>query len=150
MDEEDDHNDSNGNNNSTDNEFPPELSFIYPNILQLPSSFGVYVRNDGTQLFIPSVKSRNAGTYRCLAKLQRGTESASLLPMSSFKVIVEGTSLFVVQHRLIHLLSNRVKPQFYLLNFGTAVYKRNSCQLLTEDGRGALSDASKFFRLSKP
>lgn len=68
--------------------------FIRLNLFQLPKSFGVHVRGDGTQLFISSVQLRNAGTYRCLAKLLRGTETTTILPMNNFKVTVESTSRY--------------------------------------------------------
>ncbi|VDP69227.1 unnamed protein product [Echinostoma caproni] len=82
----------------------------FRDVNQLPKALGIQVRHDGTQLFIPSVKLSNAGTYRCSAKVHRGSEPATLIPMISFKVTIEGEPKFA------HQPENTIVPVF-----GTAV-----------------------------
>ncbi|KAF7262400.1 hypothetical protein EG68_00281, partial [Paragonimus skrjabini miyazakii] len=59
----------------------------------LPKTVGIKVRHDGTELFIPTVKQFNQGTYRCSIRADNNP-SARVTPFVTYEVVVESEPVF--------------------------------------------------------
>ncbi|TGZ63755.1 hypothetical protein CRM22_006750 [Opisthorchis felineus] len=76
----------------------PSVESHFYEVDKISKSKGIVVRHRGTDLFIPSVKPFNQGTYRCSVR-EGQASSTRIVPFVTYEVLVEGPPTFAVVPR---------------------------------------------------